>query len=81
MAVPSHPTLPDTLRSLNVSRLGPLVFMTAVVCMNYGWNDTDTATQKFKEKNLLYNATSSTTNIAWTDVGSVPGRHDTACAA
>jgi len=52
VAMPSYPNLPDTLKSLNVSRLGQLVFLTAVVSMNYGWNDTDRATQKFREKPL-----------------------------
>jgi hypothetical protein len=52
VAVPSYLALPDTLKSLSVSRLEPLVFLTAVVSVNYEWNDTDRATQKFKEKNL-----------------------------
>jgi len=52
VAVPSFPNLPDTLKSLNVSRLGPFVFLTAVVSMEYGWNDTGRVTQKFREINL-----------------------------
>jgi len=52
VAVPSYLALPDTLKSLNFSRSEPLVFLTAVLSKNYGWNDTDRATEKFKEKNL-----------------------------
>jgi hypothetical protein len=52
VAVPSYLALPDTLKCLNFSRSEPLVFLTAVVSKNYGWNDTDRATEKFKEKNL-----------------------------
>jgi hypothetical protein len=50
VAVPSYLALSYTLKSLNVSRLGPLACLAAVVNMKCGWNDTDRATQKFREK-------------------------------
>jgi hypothetical protein len=52
LAVPSYLALPDTLKSVNVSRPEPLVFLTAVLSINCGWNDTDRTTEKFKEKTL-----------------------------